>query len=149
MLREALPKIISDTLPGPISQSIIERRETSVPNAIKCIYPCVMKQASGAMIEDMDGNAVAANYAIGVVDEALFAILDQQIDPTASLYAIRYYREPVRFASYVDKSSNGLFAEGGGEGAEGEPRSDFADTAAFLTGRTDASGNATFSFTFI
>ncbi len=98
-------------------------------------------------IEDMDGNAVVANYAIGVVDEALFAILDQQIDPTASLYAIRYYREPVRFASYVDKSSNGLFAEGGGDNAEGEPRSDFADTAAFLTGRTDASGNATFSFT--
>ena len=56
MLNEALPKIISETLPGPISKTVIERREKSVPNAIKCVYPCVMKQASGAIIEDIDGN---------------------------------------------------------------------------------------------
>ncbi len=56
MLRESLPKIITDTLPGPKSQAIIERRAAAVPNAIRCVYPCVMKQAAGAMIEDMDGN---------------------------------------------------------------------------------------------
>ena len=56
MLNEALPKIVTEMLPGPISKSVIERRERVVPNAIKCVYPCVMKQASGAMIEDMDGN---------------------------------------------------------------------------------------------
>ena len=56
MLNKELPKIITETLPGPISKSIVERRSKAVPNAIRCVYPCVMKQASGAMIEDMDGN---------------------------------------------------------------------------------------------
>mgnify|MGYP007011308032 CR=1 FL=1 len=41
MLNEALPKIVTEMLPGPISKSVIERRERVVPNAIKCVYPCV------------------------------------------------------------------------------------------------------------
>ena len=56
MLNKELPKIITETLPGPLSKSIVERRSNAVPNAIRCVYPCVMKQASGAIIEDMDGN---------------------------------------------------------------------------------------------
>ncbi len=56
MLNKELPKIITKTLPGPLSKSIVERRSKAVPNAIRCVYPCVMKQASGAIIEDMDGN---------------------------------------------------------------------------------------------
>ena len=56
MLNKELPKIITETLPGPISKKVVERREKAVPNAIKCVYPCVMKQASGAIIEDLDGN---------------------------------------------------------------------------------------------
>ncbi len=56
MLREELPKIITDTLPGPKAQKIIERREKAVPGAIKCSYPVVMERAEGAIIEDVDGN---------------------------------------------------------------------------------------------
>lgn len=97
-------------------------------------------------VEDADGNPLAANYAVGVVDEALFAIMDQQIDPTASLYALHYYEEPARFVSYIDKMLSDLYAEGGGDGIAAEARSNFADTAAFLTGRTNDSGDADFSF---
>lgn len=56
MLREALPKIITSTLPGPEGKKVIARREANMPDAIKCIYPCVIKRGEGAMFEDVDGN---------------------------------------------------------------------------------------------
>jgi 4-aminobutyrate aminotransferase/(S)-3-amino-2-methylpropionate transaminase len=56
MLKEALPKIITTQLPGAEATKILERRKNIVPNAIRCVYPCVMKRAEGAMIEDVDGN---------------------------------------------------------------------------------------------
>jgi 4-aminobutyrate aminotransferase/(S)-3-amino-2-methylpropionate transaminase len=56
MLREALPKIITSTVPGPKAQAIMDRRAASIPNAIKCGYPCVIERGEGAMFEDVDGN---------------------------------------------------------------------------------------------
>lgn len=56
MLRTDLPKIISETLPGPKAQEMIDRRKAVIPNAIGCSYPVVIKRGEGAMIEDVDGN---------------------------------------------------------------------------------------------
>jgi 4-aminobutyrate aminotransferase / (S)-3-amino-2-methylpropionate transaminase / 5-aminovalerate transaminase len=56
MLSEQLPKIITAELPGPQAAEVIRRRAVSTPKAIGCSYPCVMKRAAGAMIEDVDGN---------------------------------------------------------------------------------------------
>ncbi|MGB8453421.1 MAG: aspartate aminotransferase family protein [Anaerocolumna sp.] len=56
MLRDALPKIITDTLPGPKAQAVIDRRNEAIPAAIRCNYPCVIKRGEGAMLEDVDGN---------------------------------------------------------------------------------------------
>lgn len=56
MLRTELPKIITETLPGPKAKEIIARREMAVPSAIKCSYPVVMNRSEGAIIEDVDGN---------------------------------------------------------------------------------------------
>lgn len=56
MLREALPKIITETVPGPKAQAIIDRRAAAVPNAIRCGYPCVIERGEGAMFQDVDGN---------------------------------------------------------------------------------------------
>ena len=56
MLRDELPKIKTAQLPGPKAAEIIERRKNIVPNAIRCVYPCVMAKAEGAIIEDVDGN---------------------------------------------------------------------------------------------
>ena len=39
MLRTALPEIITDTLPGPKAQALIDRRAQAVPAAIRCVYP--------------------------------------------------------------------------------------------------------------
>lgn len=56
MLKTALPKIITETLPGPKAQAIIEKRKKFVPAAIHCTYPVVIERGEGAMIEDVDGN---------------------------------------------------------------------------------------------
>lgn len=56
MLRTALPVIVTDTLPGPEAEKIIERRMSAVPSAISCVYPAVIARGEGAMIEDVDGN---------------------------------------------------------------------------------------------
>lgn len=55
-LRTALPEIVTDTLPGPKSSALIQRRSQSVPSSIRCIYPVVIDKAEGAMIQDPDGN---------------------------------------------------------------------------------------------
>ena len=56
MLKNDLPKIISESLPGPKAKKIIERRKEAVPSAIKCVYPVVIERGEGAVIEDEDGN---------------------------------------------------------------------------------------------
>lgn len=56
MLREALPKIITDTVPGPLSQELINRRKEATALAVGCSYPVAIKRGEGAMIEDLDGN---------------------------------------------------------------------------------------------
>lgn len=56
MLKDALPKIVTETLPGPKSAELIARRKAIIPDAIGCGYPVAMKDAAGAMIEDFDGN---------------------------------------------------------------------------------------------
>lgn len=56
MLRRELPKIITETLPGPKAAEVIRRRKEAVPNAIGCGYPVVIEKGEGAMIEDVDGN---------------------------------------------------------------------------------------------
>ena len=55
-LRKALPKIVTDSLPGPKAADIIKRREAAIPNGIRCGYPLVAKRGEGAMLEDVDGN---------------------------------------------------------------------------------------------
>lgn len=55
-LREALPKIVTGTLPGPEGQKIMDRRAKAVPNGIGTAYKAVIKRGEGAMFEDVDGN---------------------------------------------------------------------------------------------
>ena len=56
MLREALPKIVTGTLPGPKAQAVLDRRAAAVPKGIGCAYKAVIERGEGAMFEDVDGN---------------------------------------------------------------------------------------------
>nr|WP_300307465.1 aspartate aminotransferase family protein [uncultured Anaerostipes sp.] len=55
-LRDALPKIIIGTMPGPKSQMLINRRKQAAASAVSCVYPVAIARGEGAMIEDLDGN---------------------------------------------------------------------------------------------
>lgn len=56
MLRDELPKIITETVPGPKSAALIERRKKATALAVGCSYPVAIARGEGAMIEDLDGN---------------------------------------------------------------------------------------------
>lgn len=56
MLRDSLPEIKTETLPGPKAKEVLERRKVAIPNAIGNVYPVVIEKGEGAMIEDVDGN---------------------------------------------------------------------------------------------
>ena len=56
-LATALPEIVTEQVPGPKSKELLDRRDVAIPKAL-CgkTYPICIKQGSGAMFEDMDGN---------------------------------------------------------------------------------------------
>ena len=56
-LATALPEIVTAQVPGPKSKELLDRRDVAIPKAL-CgkTYPICIKQGSGAMFEDMDGN---------------------------------------------------------------------------------------------
>ena len=56
-MRDALPKIVTKTVPGPKSEAILKRRDMSVPKALcGTAYPLVIDKGEGAVFEDVDGN---------------------------------------------------------------------------------------------
>lgn len=57
MLKEELPQIITEQVPGPKSRELLTRRENALPGALgKSIYPICIAKGEGAMVEDLDGN---------------------------------------------------------------------------------------------
>lgn len=53
-LRQALPKIVTETVPGPKSKALIDRRAAATATAVKCVYPVAIERGEGAMVEDLD-----------------------------------------------------------------------------------------------
>ena len=125
---------------------------------------------------DLAGNPKPANVNISLVDEALFALMDYEVDTLAMLYA--NVSDDLRFAmsthsTFVsdgidDVQADGVslqrdftaqtaefFTEdfaaeeadaGGGGGGDDRVRERFEDTAIFASVRTNASGTAVISF---
>ena len=57
MLREALPEIVTGSVPGKLAKALLERRNEAVPKALcGATYPICIKRGEGAMVEDLDGN---------------------------------------------------------------------------------------------
>ena len=57
MLRDELPEIVTEKVPGPKATALLEKRDASLPKAL-CgyTYPICIKRGEGAMLEDVDGN---------------------------------------------------------------------------------------------
>lgn len=101
-------------------------------------------------VTDQEGNPAAnARLCVGVVDESVFAIQDQQVDLIGQLYRNVYSPYITAKASYVeyDLSEVDGGGKGGGAGDEmGPMRSEFLDTAVFQQLVCDQQGKASVSF---
>ena len=55
MLRNSLPTIITDKVPGPNACVLLKKRDNALPKAL-CgyTYPICIKRGEGAMLEDVD-----------------------------------------------------------------------------------------------
>ncbi len=93
-------------------------------------------------VKDVEGKPVESSVNVSVVDEAFFALYPDTPDPIGSLYHSLSSGIHDIISSHETKVM-ALGAEGGG-GGDGEVRSNFVDTAAFMnltTGR-NGQGNA-------
>ena len=81
MLRDALPEIVTETVPGPKSKELIERRKAATAGAVRCGYPVAIARGEGAMIGDLDGSrwvgcAVVLN--VGYSQSEIIAAVKEQ-----------------------------------------------------------------------
>lgn len=109
-LRNALPKIITNQLPGPKAAEIIKQREINTPAAIRCGYPVVMDRAEGAMIQDIDGN-VFLDWIGGVgvlnvghcLPEVVKAVQDQAAKHIHGMFNVVTHPGYVQLAAELNK----------------------------------------------
>jgi len=121
---------------------------------------------------DLNGNPKAANVNISLVDEALFALMDYQVDTLAMLYGNVPDNLNLSMATHRTFASDGIEggatlygssalrnmadapaamavaenAQAGGGGTAAHIRERFEDTAIFANLRTNDAGYATFTF---
>lgn len=83
-LRTSLPKIVTDTVPGPKSAEMLKTRKDNVTDAVAMLAPVFVDRAEGAMVRDIDGNVFVDFVAgIGVLNvghshpEVVRAVKDQ------------------------------------------------------------------------
>lgn len=99
---------------------------------------------------DAYGNPYPADINLSIVDEAYFDLYSQTADMLADLYSSVYGTGIVREFTSSEISINGMgygmAAEKGGDEAAYYVRSEFRDTATFMTLSTDENGEGTIEF---
>lgn len=99
---------------------------------------------------DASGNPYPADINLSIVDEAYFNLYSQTADMLANIYTGVYSTGII--SEYVSSENSGGFfrfgmgAEKGGDAAEYYVRSEFRDTATFMTLTTNATGEGTITF---
>ena len=95
-------------------------------------------------ITDREGRGVPASFLVSVADEAVFAIIEQYVNPLQTIFRSEWHMV-AQFASYIEPLDVNFGAEGG-EGGSDAIRREFVDTAAFIKGTADEHGRAAITF---
>ena len=100
-LRASLPKIVTDTVPGPKSAELLKVRKDNVTDAVSMLAPVFVDKAEGAMVQDVDGNIFIDFVAgIGVLNighshpevvEAVKAQCDKYFAPNINVFNYEQY----------------------------------------------------------
>ena len=100
-LGTSLPKIVTDTIPGPKSAELLKIRKDSVTDAVGMLAPVFVDRAEGAMVQDVDENIFVDFVAgIGVLNvghshpevvEAVKAQCDKYFAPNINVFNYEQY----------------------------------------------------------
>ena len=112
MLREALPEIVTGSVPGPKAAELLKRRDAAIPKAMcGTTYPICMGRGEGAMLEDVDGNrfldwiggvgVLNIGYSNPEVVEAVKAQADKYFHGIFNVYV---HEEYVKLAEMFDET---------------------------------------------
>ncbi len=123
-----------------------ERRLNIEASSDKARYDAGETSEITVRVTDIDGNAVSgATVHLSLVDEAAFAVAEQEADILGGVYPFVWYPSAVTAASYVQHFYNSAArGEKGGGGGVGTRR-EFKDTAYFGSAVTRSDGTAAFS----
>jgi 4-aminobutyrate aminotransferase/(S)-3-amino-2-methylpropionate transaminase len=105
-------------VPGPTSQALFERRNQAIPRGLSTTLPVFVRSATGATIEDVDGNTLL-DFAGGIGSqnaghrpEAVVAALHQQADEFLHMcFTVTPYENYVRVAEILNGRTPGRFAK--------------------------------------
>jgi len=92
------------------------------------------------VVKDKNGNPIQAEVNVSVVDEAYFAVFPENVYPLNTIY--QRVSSGISGIISSHKRELGLGGAEGGGGGEGETRSNFVDTAAFIKVQTNNEGIA-------
>lgn len=103
-------------IPGPHSAELQKRREASVARGVSSVLPVFICRASGATVEDVDGNqlldftgGIGCQNAGHVPPQALAAIQDQAEHFTHTCFMVTPYESYVRLAEELNARAPGTF----------------------------------------
>ena len=123
-------KLVTD-IPGPRSQEWFERRKLAIPKGVANIHPIVTARASGAIIEDVDGNRLIdlatgiAVLNVGHTAPEVVAAAQRQLDlDTHTCFHVTANEPYIELAERLNALAPGdfekrtLFANSGAEAVE-------------------------------
>ena len=123
-------KLVTD-IPGPRSQEWFERRRVAIPKGVANIHPIVTARASGAIIEDVDGNRLIdlatgiAVLNVGHTAPEVVAAAQRQLDlDTHTCFHVTANEPYIELAERLNALAPGdfekrtLFANSGAEAVE-------------------------------
>jgi 4-aminobutyrate aminotransferase/(S)-3-amino-2-methylpropionate transaminase len=106
------------SVPGPLSAELQKRREANVPRGVKSVLPVFMRSASGATLEDVDGN-VFLDFTGGIGCQnaghrppAVTAAIEEQIEKFLhTCFTVSPYEDYLRLAELLNTRTPGTFAK--------------------------------------
>jgi 4-aminobutyrate aminotransferase / (S)-3-amino-2-methylpropionate transaminase / 5-aminovalerate transaminase len=107
---------LATAIPGPRSTELQKRREASVPQGVGSVLPIFVRRASGATVEDVDGNqlldftgGISCQNVGHVPPQALAAIQDQAEQFIHTCFMVTPYEGYVRLAEELNRRAPGKF----------------------------------------
>jgi len=107
---------LKTTLPGPKSKEWLERKSAAVPRSLGAVLPVFIKNAEGAILEDVDGNRFL-DFAAGIgcvntghaAPEVVQAIQVQAARFIHTCFMVNPYEGYVRLAEELNRRTPGTF----------------------------------------